>query len=187
MSVCDSTCRPCIYHATVTGGMIVCDYLLVMGRRRGCEAGKNCRQRINGKKAPSLDSRLYRLPPNPERETGVPAAALRAPLRGTFPQGKARQWNPLLQGRLRRSPSGSGGRRSTRSAGRRKTGSGCRNISGSTGPGRRRRWRHEMLGLRHEDGMRGLQIHHRRESAPAEIRLSEVRGAYLHHREDRAL
>jgi len=77
-SVCDESCRNCIFHATVTGGMIVCDYLLVMGHRRGCEAGKNCRQRINGKKAPSLDSRLYRLPPNPERETGVPAAALRA-------------------------------------------------------------------------------------------------------------
>lgn len=78
-SVCDEICRHCIFHATVTGGMIVCDYLLVMGRRRGCEAGKNCTQRINGKKAPSLDSRLYRLPPNPEREGGNGLQRLCAP------------------------------------------------------------------------------------------------------------
>ena len=79
MSVCDSTCRPCIYHATVTGGALVCDYLLVMGRRRGCPAGKGCTERIAGKKAPSLDSRLYRLPPNPERGTPSSGASRHLP------------------------------------------------------------------------------------------------------------
>lgn len=104
-SVCDESCRHCIFHATVTGGMIVCDYLLVMGRRRGCEAGKNCTQRINGKKAPSLDSRLYRLPPNPERETGVPAAALRAPSSGEGMAAAARTGDAGSPSRCATAPS----------------------------------------------------------------------------------
>ena len=96
-SVCDESCRHCIFHATVTGGMIVCDYLLVMGRRRGCEAGANCRQRINGKKAPSLDSRLYRLPPNPERGTGRIATAPEGP-RNDGGRGTGAQAPPPLRG-----------------------------------------------------------------------------------------
>ena len=52
-----------------------------MGRRRGCPAGKDCQEKIQGPKRESLEARLYRLPPNPERKaapaggTGVPSSA----------------------------------------------------------------------------------------------------------------
>lgn len=45
MSVCDSTCRGCRFHATSVsnvGGAGSCDYILINGHRRGCPAGNRC-------------------------------------------------------------------------------------------------------------------------------------------------
>lgn len=36
-------CLKCRYRSTSTGS---CDYILIMGERRGCEAGKHCRRYI---------------------------------------------------------------------------------------------------------------------------------------------
>ncbi len=60
MSVCDKTCRSCIYSSTVSEtGPVTCDYILVTGNRRGCPAGKGCERYIKGERAPSVDQQLY--------------------------------------------------------------------------------------------------------------------------------
>ena len=65
MSLCDETCRPCIYHSTITGVGIVCNYILdnympLGERRRGCPAGRGCKQRKTGKRAQSIESIIFR-------------------------------------------------------------------------------------------------------------------------------
>ena len=60
MSVCDATCKPCIYSSTLSNMTICCDYLLITHNRRGCDAGKGCERRIVGEKAPSIESLIYR-------------------------------------------------------------------------------------------------------------------------------
>lgn len=60
MSVCDKTCRGCIYCAVLSGGDLTCDYLLVTHNIRGCPAGKGCERRISGKKALTIDQQIYR-------------------------------------------------------------------------------------------------------------------------------
>ncbi len=61
MSVCDKTCRSCIYSSTVSETEpVTCDYILVTGNRRGCPAGKGCERYIKGARAASIDQQLYR-------------------------------------------------------------------------------------------------------------------------------
>lgn len=61
MSVCDSTCRSCIYSSTVSETEpVTCDYILVTGNRRGCPAGEGCERYIKGDRAPSIDQQLYK-------------------------------------------------------------------------------------------------------------------------------
>ena len=64
MSVCDKNCWDCGFRTTLSFYGIVCNYLGVMGRRRGCPAGKDCQEKIRGPKRESLEARLYRLPPS---------------------------------------------------------------------------------------------------------------------------
>ncbi len=61
MSVCDKTCRSCIYSSTVSETEpVTCDYILVTGNRRGCPAGEGCERYIKGERAPSIDQQLYK-------------------------------------------------------------------------------------------------------------------------------
>ncbi len=79
MSVCDKNCWDCVFRTTLSFYGIVCNYLGVMGRRRGCPPGKECQEKIRGPKRESLEARLYRMPPNPEKkaeeETLTPSVA----------------------------------------------------------------------------------------------------------------
>lgn len=67
MSVCDETCRPCVYHGTAAG-LITCDHLLITGERRGCPAGKGCIRRKKGRRERSIDALVYLSPPKSRRE-----------------------------------------------------------------------------------------------------------------------
>jgi hypothetical protein len=71
MSVCDYTCRQCIYFSQA-GSFPCCNYLLVAGHRRGCPAGKGCERRIRGKRVPSIDALTFRAPPNMEKPKAEP-------------------------------------------------------------------------------------------------------------------
>ena len=64
MSVCDKNCWDCVFRTTLSFYGIVCNFLGVMGRRRGCPAGKDCQEKIKGKKRESLEARLYKMPPS---------------------------------------------------------------------------------------------------------------------------
>jgi len=50
MSVCDDNCRDCVFHAWM-GFRLICNFLGVMGRRRGCPAGAGCAEKIVGEAA----------------------------------------------------------------------------------------------------------------------------------------
>lgn len=65
MSVCDKKCSDCIYVSTITGGGMVCNYLLVTGNRRGCDAGQNCERYITGKRLSTIDNSIFRGAPPP--------------------------------------------------------------------------------------------------------------------------
>lgn len=60
LSVCDKSCRGCIYCSVLSGGEETCDYILVTHNRRGCPAGKGCERRISGTKALTIDQQIYR-------------------------------------------------------------------------------------------------------------------------------
>ena len=60
MSVCDKTCKPCIYSSVMSTWGVSCNYILVTGNRRGCPAGKGCERRIVGKKQNSIDGLIFR-------------------------------------------------------------------------------------------------------------------------------
>lgn len=59
MSQCDKTCEPCAYVCTITGGGLVCNYMLVTGARRGCSAGAGCDKFLRGARKSSIDSKIY--------------------------------------------------------------------------------------------------------------------------------
>ena len=75
MSVCDRTCADCVFRSKLNFHGIICNYLAVMGRRRGCPAGKGCLRKVKGPKRESLDARLYKIPPNLERKAMPPPPA----------------------------------------------------------------------------------------------------------------
>lgn len=91
MSVCDENCRDCVFRAWMRFRLI-CNFLGVMGRRRGCPAGVGCAEKIVGEARQSLETRLYRLPPNPEKKaapaggTGDPSSAPSGHLTARPPQ-----------------------------------------------------------------------------------------------------
>ena len=41
-SVCDSYCDKCIYMGKVNGGARCCEYIIIVGKPRGCQAGSGC-------------------------------------------------------------------------------------------------------------------------------------------------
>ena len=84
MSVCDKNCWDCVFRTTLSFYGIVCNFLGVMGRRRECPAGKDCEQKIAGKKRESLEARLYKMPPNPERK----ASSLSSGMPGIGPEAQ---------------------------------------------------------------------------------------------------
>ena len=43
---CDKRCKSCIYRST-TGTYTCCLYIIYEGKRRGCDAGKNCDKYIH--------------------------------------------------------------------------------------------------------------------------------------------
>jgi hypothetical protein len=77
MSRCDENCRDCVFHTTLSFYGIICNYLGVMGRRRGCPPGKDCLRKIRGPKRESLDSRLYKMPPS-SSSSGMPGIGPKA-------------------------------------------------------------------------------------------------------------
>lgn len=77
MSLCDASCKGCIYSTYTSMWGVTCNYILVTGTRRGCPAGKQCTRREYGERSISLDVLLYRgqdktkMPkkkPEPERD-----------------------------------------------------------------------------------------------------------------------
>lgn len=56
--LCDELCTTCAYACTITGGALVCDYLLVTGIMRGCPAGTGCDKYLPGEKIRSLSSQI---------------------------------------------------------------------------------------------------------------------------------
>lgn len=70
MSVCDETCRACVYYGSA-GSYRTCDHLLITGTVRGCPAGKGCIRRTVGKKIASLDERVFQLPPEKSEPKSV--------------------------------------------------------------------------------------------------------------------
>ena len=69
MSLCDSTCKPCIYSGVMSTWGIACNYILITGNRRGCPAGKGCERRIVGKKpAQSIESQIFIGKDKPKRD-----------------------------------------------------------------------------------------------------------------------
>ena len=85
MSICDENCRDCVFHAWM-GFRLICNFLGVMGRRRGCPAGAGCTEKIVGTARQSIEAMVYRIPPNagkePERGTGEISAAAGDPSSG---------------------------------------------------------------------------------------------------------
>ena len=99
MSRRDENCRDCVFRTTLNFygiNWIICNYLGVMGRRRGCPPGKDCLRKIRGPKRESLDSRLYRMPPNPERKMLPPAGGTGAP--SSAPSGHGGSTRPPQSG-----------------------------------------------------------------------------------------
>ncbi len=44
-------CEKCIYHGFIRDGGMTCDYILIVGHRRGCKAGDGCEKRaLEGQK-----------------------------------------------------------------------------------------------------------------------------------------
>lgn len=43
----DRRCKTCVYHSSVDN-IIICEYILVTGHRRGCRAGVGCLRYIKG-------------------------------------------------------------------------------------------------------------------------------------------
>ena len=99
-SVCDETCRGCVFRGS-TGVTITCDHILITGRRRGCPAGAGCTRRLEGTaRSMSIDARTFRLAPGaaapppdaagasvlPKRTGGPRPSASPTP----SPEGKAR-------------------------------------------------------------------------------------------------
>ena len=39
-------CKKCVYHGSHEYGNNLCDYILVVGHRRGCKAGVGCEKRV---------------------------------------------------------------------------------------------------------------------------------------------
>ena len=70
MSLCDATCRSCIYSTVLSTFGVVCNYILVTGNRRGCAAGRGCERKIAGDHAITIDELLYRgqMPEQPKKE-----------------------------------------------------------------------------------------------------------------------
>ncbi len=69
MSLCDQRCRKCIYGGTVSGGGVVCDYLLITGNRRRCPAGKKCERYVRGNRLSTIDNSIFRgTTPKPKRK-----------------------------------------------------------------------------------------------------------------------
>ena len=64
MSLCDDTCRPCIYSGVLTEG-VCCNYILITGNRRGCPAGKGCERRVVGDRRMTIDAAIL----NPAKAT----------------------------------------------------------------------------------------------------------------------
>ena len=60
MSVCDETCKSCIYSTAMSTWGICCNYILVTGNMRRCPAGKGCERRIVGEKAVSIDTLIFK-------------------------------------------------------------------------------------------------------------------------------
>lgn len=71
MSVCDETCRGCIYQGS-SGYARTCDHLLITGKPRGCPAGAGCTKRFTGKKRPSLGEKIFQLPPGAGQILSLP-------------------------------------------------------------------------------------------------------------------
>ena len=67
MSLCDTSCLPCVYSSAASGWICCCDYFLITRERRGCKAGKGCGRRALGTKRASPDARAYLLPPGAGR------------------------------------------------------------------------------------------------------------------------
>lgn len=69
MSVSSKKCRGCIYGSTISGDLVVCNYILVTGQRRGCDAGQNCERYIKGARCSTIDNSIYRgAPPPPPKQ-----------------------------------------------------------------------------------------------------------------------
>ena len=70
MSVCDESCRDCIYSSFTAFIGLVCNYYLVhgVGNRRGCAAGKGCERRIVGEKAHSIERQIFLGERKPKKE-----------------------------------------------------------------------------------------------------------------------
>lgn len=68
MSVSSKKCRGCIYGSTISGDLVVCNYILVTGQRRGCEAGQNCERYIKGARCSTIDNSIYRGAPPPPKQ-----------------------------------------------------------------------------------------------------------------------
>ena len=76
MSVCDDNCRDCVFHAWM-GFRLICNFLGVMGRRRGCPAGAGCAEKIVGEARQSIEALVYKLPPS-SLSAGMPGIGPKA-------------------------------------------------------------------------------------------------------------
>ena len=65
MSLCDGHCRFCIYASVLSNNSVICQYLLVTGNRRGCEAGEGCERYIKGVRLSTIDNSIFRGAPPP--------------------------------------------------------------------------------------------------------------------------
>lgn len=75
MSVCSKKCRDCIYASAIGGDLVVCNYILVTGQRRGCDAGQSCERYIKGVRCSTIDNSIFRgaAPPKPRPKTRMTA------------------------------------------------------------------------------------------------------------------
>ena len=49
-SVCDNTCKGCIYRQQFHESLPYCNYIMVTSKKRPCKAGKGCTVRRTGRK-----------------------------------------------------------------------------------------------------------------------------------------
>lgn len=54
-----SWCKNCVFIGFI-GSDRCCDYILITGHSRGCPAGRECTQKVVGKKRKSIDQKMFR-------------------------------------------------------------------------------------------------------------------------------